>query len=252
MFNISVNDKKNIYRSKPVMNVDTVPKPLTYDYMPEGYPSKSVGTVTLMEEQEVAFSDKGGGRFVAISPVILDVKLGDNLTVVWDGVSYNVTVKAPGVGPHGALAFGNLGLIVGGDTEDYPFVYMMASSNAQWGTADTAATHTIKVMRQQETYTTMDANFIPKNLNVVFSGINSSIPTSCNVTYDELRGWIENGVPVFAIYKAKDNDGSVLGVTNILGSDINTDSLSVYYQDSFGEERFVYNSDGTFSEFQGT
>lgn len=48
MFNIFVNDKKNIYRSKPVMNVDTVgssgnasiPKPLTYDYMPEGYPKK--------------------------------------------------------------------------------------------------------------------------------------------------------------------------------------------------------------------
>ena len=46
MFNISVNDKKNIYRSKPVMNVDTtgssgsIPKPLTYDYMPEGYPKK--------------------------------------------------------------------------------------------------------------------------------------------------------------------------------------------------------------------
>ena len=41
MFNVSVNDKKNIYRSKPVMNVDTVPKPLTYDYMPEGYPNEA-------------------------------------------------------------------------------------------------------------------------------------------------------------------------------------------------------------------
>ena len=47
MFNVSVNDNKNIYRSKPVMNVDTtgssggsIPKPLTYDYMPEGYPKK--------------------------------------------------------------------------------------------------------------------------------------------------------------------------------------------------------------------
>lgn len=30
----------------------SVPKPLTYDYMPAGYPSKSVQTVTLMEEQE--------------------------------------------------------------------------------------------------------------------------------------------------------------------------------------------------------
>ena len=47
MFNVSVNDKKNIYRSKPVMNVDTVPKPLTYDYMPEGYPSKSEETTSI-------------------------------------------------------------------------------------------------------------------------------------------------------------------------------------------------------------
>ena len=38
----------------------SISKPLTYDYMPEGYPSKSVGTVTLMEEQEVAFSNMGG------------------------------------------------------------------------------------------------------------------------------------------------------------------------------------------------
>ena len=52
----------------------SVPKPLTFDYMPEGYPTKSVETVTLMEEQVVVFSDKDGGTFVATSPVILDVK----------------------------------------------------------------------------------------------------------------------------------------------------------------------------------
>ena len=39
----------------------SVPKPLTYDYMPEGYPTKTVQTTTLMEEQEVAFSTKGDG-----------------------------------------------------------------------------------------------------------------------------------------------------------------------------------------------
>ena len=108
MFNVSVNDKKNIYRSKPVMNVDTVPKPLTYDYMPEGYPSKSVGTVTLMEEQAVAFSERDG-LMVANFPVTLDIKPGDKLTVVWDGVSYNATVKTPEGAPPGTLAFGNLG-----------------------------------------------------------------------------------------------------------------------------------------------
>ena len=41
-------------------DVLSIPKPLTYDYMPEGYPSKSIDTVTLMEEQEVTFSNMGG------------------------------------------------------------------------------------------------------------------------------------------------------------------------------------------------
>ena len=40
----------------------SVPKPLTYDYMPEGYPSKSMQTTTLMEEQELAFASPGAAR----------------------------------------------------------------------------------------------------------------------------------------------------------------------------------------------
>lgn len=48
MFEVDVNGRKQRYRSKPTMNVDTtgssgnvsIPKPLTYDYMPEGYPKK--------------------------------------------------------------------------------------------------------------------------------------------------------------------------------------------------------------------
>lgn len=249
MFNVSVNDKKNIYRSKPVMNVDTVPKPLTYDYMPEGYPSKGVGTVTLMEEQEVTFYEKNG-LMGAVSPVVLDAKPGDKLTVVWDGVSYDAVVKTPEGAPSGVIAFGNLGLIGIGDTEDYPFVYDMFNSKANWVTADTAATHTIKVMLQQETITPMSTDFIPKNFNVAFSGgINSSIPDSCNVTYDELRSWIKNGVPVFAAYKVKQDDGSVFAVGNIVGFEINinTDSISVYYLSGSSEKYFKYNSNGTFS-----
>ena len=245
MFEVDVNGLTQQYRTKPTMNVD-ITKPLTYDYMPEGYPSKGIEYVTLMEEREVAFSERGG-LMGAVSPVILDVKSGDKLTVVWDGVSYDVTVKAPETGPHGALAFGNLGLTGLGDTEDYPFVYMMAGSNAQWGTEDAATSHTIKVMHQQLTITPMSTDFIPKNLNVVFSGINNSTPDSCNVTYNELRGWIENGIPVVAIYKDKDAGGSVLSVKNIVELEINTDSLSVYYQSGSSTRNFTYNSNGTFS-----
>ena len=48
----------------------SVPKPLTYDYMPEGYPTKAMGTVTVMEEQEVAFYDDKGslGRYGVPAP----------------------------------------------------------------------------------------------------------------------------------------------------------------------------------------
>lgn len=222
-------------------DVLSIPKPLTYDYMPEGYPSKSVRNVTLMEELEVAFADKGGGKFGATSPVILDVKSGDKLTVVWDGVSYNVTVKALEMGPSGALVFGNLGLTGLGDTEDYPFAYMMFGSNAQWGTEDTAASHTIKVMRQQIKYTPIDMNFISKNFNIVFIAETGSIPTSCNVTYDELRGWVENNIPILSIYRRIDSNYAEIITTIRLKSG----SLVLRTVNNV----FVYNSDGTFSEF---
>ena len=148
-------------------DVLSIPKPITYDYMPEGYPSKSVGTVTLMEEQEVAFADKVGGVFGATSPVILDVKSGDKLTVVWDGVSYNVTVKIPEGSPSGSLAFGNLGLIGGGDTEDYPFAYAMFNSKANWAAADTSPSHTISVKTVKEVITPMAEEFLRVIVNIV-------------------------------------------------------------------------------------
>ena len=88
---------------------------------------------------------------------------------------------------------------------------------------------------------------IPKNLNVVFSGINNSTPDSCNVTYDELRSWIKNGVPVFAAYKVKQDDGSVLSVGNIVAFMIRTNELTFYYETGASMAGFIYKSDGTFS-----
>ena len=182
----------------------------------------------------------------AQSPVKLElgvnpIKIGDKLTVVWDGVSYDVIVKKVTSSSKEYLAFGNLALADFGEPEDYPFFY----TDGLWIAADTSPSHTIKVMRQQVTITPMSTDFIPKNFNVVFSGgINSSIPDSCNVTYDELRGWIENGIPVFATYKYKQDDGSVSSVKNIINFEIGTDSLRVYYGSG---ANFKYNSDGTFS-----
>lgn len=168
MFEVNVNGRKQRYNSKPTMNADisgssaSIPKPLTYDYMPEGYPSKSVETVTLMEESEVSpFMDAGDGTMAVVSPVVLELADGDKLTVVWDGVSYD-TVVTMIRGQY--LVFGNLGLTGIGDVTDHPFVYLdLGNGSPVWGTADTAASHTIKVTSQKVTYQTMSESFVPQS-----------------------------------------------------------------------------------------
>ena len=153
-------------------DVLSIPKPLTYDYMPEGYPKKEE-YVTLMEEQEVAFSDMGSGDFAAISPVALEINKGDKLTVVWDGVSYDVVVK----GEVGGFWFGNQAISDPYfEATDEPFLYW--GSYSFWYSADTAASHTIKVMRQQVTYTPIDVNFIPNTIQRVGDDIIISSSTA--------------------------------------------------------------------------
>ena len=173
-------------------DVLSIQKPLTYDYMPEGYPSKSVELVTLMEEQEVAFTEVEG-IYGAESPVALAIETEDKLTVLWDGVSYDVVVQEIVVGPSTSavsLVFGNLGLM-GREATDYPFLYVgRGNSSHRWGTADTAASHTIKVMRQQATYTPIDADFIPNTIqrvgdDVIISSSTADSTKKFKITVDD-------------------------------------------------------------------
>ena len=85
-----------------------------------------------------------------------------------------------------------------------------------------------------------------KNLNVVFSGgSNNTMPDSCNVTYDELRGWIENGTPVFAVWNTEKYDDNAKMVEFFTKIVVGSSSLDFYYQDrSLGEQQFTYWSDG--------
>ena len=166
MFEVNVNGRKQRYHSKPTMGVDisgssaSIPKPLTYDSMPEGYPSKGVEAVTLMEEQEVAFADSGNDAMIANSPVDLDIKLGDELTVIWDGVSYDAIVTTV----QDVLVFGNLRMIGVSVTTNYPFLYVGPglTSSPMFAAADTATSHTIKVTATKMVYNTIDVNMLPK------------------------------------------------------------------------------------------
>ena len=88
-----------------------------------------------------------------------------------------------------------------------------------------------------------------KNLNVVvFSGgSNSGMPDSCNVTYDELRGWIENGIPVFVVWNANKYNTGEKVFEFFTGIEVGSSELFFYYQDyNLGKQKFMYKSDGSF------
>ena len=146
----------------------SVPKPLTYDYMPEGYPTKAMGTVTLMEEQELAFTSTSAvaGSVGVLTTSAFDIVEGQTYTVNWDGTEYEcvgfVFESTPG--------FGNLSILGLGDDTGEPFVCSYQYNESigveavvdQFFTLDTSATHTISVKGIDEVAIPMAEEFIPK------------------------------------------------------------------------------------------
>ena len=140
-----------------------VPKPLTYDYMPEGYPTKTTQTTTLMEEQELAFTD-AEGVYTALLTNPLEIVEGQTYAVKWDGTEYECVCSASS-----SPALGNLSIIgEGGDTGE-PFIY---ANNPQVGSAfaplDTSASHTISVKTAEEVITPMAKEFLPAATTVFY------------------------------------------------------------------------------------
>ena len=136
----------------------SIPKPLTYDYMPEGYPSKSVETVALMEEQEVTFANMSGA-YRATAPIKIDISDGQTYTVVWDGVGYSCIGHVAG----GSSYIGNPAAF-GAESTGEPFVYANMNLQSVWVSYDTSASHTICVITQDTVYEKIDENFLPKSV----------------------------------------------------------------------------------------
>ena len=161
-----------------------VPKPLTYDYMPKGYPSKIVQAETLMEEQELTFEVDEYVR-IATLPNPIEIIEGQTYTVNWDGTEYKCvgfTIDEDKCG------FGNLYLLKVGDDTGEPFSYTYNKTYTIGGfmTSDTSASHTISVKKIEETVTPMAEEFIPvipsdKMPTVPYLLINSSTTNSTKV-----------------------------------------------------------------------
>ena len=144
----------------------SVPKPLTFDYMPEGYPTKIVQTTTLMEEQQVAFASVGYGLYISSLATTFYIVEGQTYTVNWDGTEYECVGVSSG---ENAYVLGNLSIINAGDDTGEPFLYSYNKDAATGGfsTLDTSASHTISVKTTAETITPMAEEFIPSGVTAV-------------------------------------------------------------------------------------
>lgn len=164
----------------------SVPKPLTYDYMPEGYPSRMMQTATLMEEQELAFSLTEGVYLASLAGGFL-VAAGQTYTVKWDGAEYECVGAALG---EDMYVLGNLSIAASGADTGEPFLYVCtqigAEPTVQFATLDTSAIHTISVQRIVETVTPMAEEYLPENIATksdveatqkVLDGVFSSVAT---------------------------------------------------------------------------
>ena len=152
----------------PSSGGSSVPKPLTYDYMPEGYPTKSVQTTTLMEEQALAFTS-GVDAYSASLTNPLEIVNGQTYIVNWDGAEYECVCS---IFNDTILVLGNLSVMGAGDDTGEPFAYSKFPNNSSgFATLDTSASHTISVERIEKTVTPMAEEFIPatmKNTTTVF------------------------------------------------------------------------------------
>ena len=180
------NDKTTIAFSAgavapAVSNV--VPKPLTYDYMPEGYPKKAMGTVTVMEEQELAFAEKNNGIYEALSPNSFEIVEGKTYTVNWDGTEY----ECVGFTFNSAPMIGNLSIVGHVDDTGEPFMYAYNPNlpKGNFVTLDTSASHTISVKRTEETVTPMAEEFLPATAFITYDL--STNTYSSDFTNDELH-----------------------------------------------------------------
>ena len=186
----------------------SVPKPLAYDYMPEGYPSKAMGTMTLMEEQELAFKLNKGKYMSQLTPGFKVVE-GQTYAVNWDGTEY----ECVGVVSNSLPMLGNLSIMNMGDDTGEPFLYAYNKNLTlgMFATIDASASHTIGVKTTGEIVTPMAEEFLPASVGTAALIYYNSRDKSCSseLTYDELYERLLGGKQV-VLFMINDNEYSYL------------------------------------------
>ena len=164
------------------VEIPRAPKPLTYDYMPEGYPTKTMGTVTLMEEQELAFKVSPAGAYTsAISRHSPEIVVGQTYTVKWDGAEYECVGFKFDVN---TSVIGNPSILGKGDDTGEPFLYTynIRRGRGVFGTHDTSASHTISVKTTAEVITPMAEEFLPSGVTAAIDNAQTAADNAVKYT----------------------------------------------------------------------
>ena len=225
----------------------SVPKPLTFDYMPEGYPTKSVQTTMLMEEQQVAFT-LSDGLYMAPITNAFEIVEGQTYTVRWDGTEYECVGA---VFDSKSSVLGNLSIAGESSDTGEPFIYVYNTKQHTgfFATLDTAASHTISVKITEETVTPMAEEYLPENIATksdvestqkVLDGVFSSVAT---FTFDKQTSGRDTFVfNAYDYYKISDFNPSPSDVISFKGT---TESGDEYTGIFTGQNCVSYGS-GTF------
>ena len=222
-------------------DVLSIPKPLTYDYMPEGYPKKDGWSVEWDGNIDGKISAIGIDAYKFSDMVLTYEEFLSAMLVVYVGEEqYSKMVSE--LRPSQNQIADNVSMF----RAESISVVVVSEDNAgangiifpTKGLYTNGGAKPFKLIKQ--TITPMSTDFIPNNLNVVFTESSTDNSISCNVTYNQLRGWIGSGAPIFATHKSSEGTS----IENIIKYTIATNVLTFYYGES-ATDGFKYKSDGT-------
>ena len=143
----------------------SVPKPLTYDYMPEGYPKKEQSETVIVENQTISGFQENAefGVYVSGNSVVQEAisnKYPDDnpdVRILWDGTEYECQYIYAAKPVN--FAYGNTSLLGVGEDTGEPFLILMGQPLVISKT--TGDSHEIKVSAVTENITPMAEEFIP-------------------------------------------------------------------------------------------
>ena len=191
----------------------SVPKPLTYDYMPDGYPYKEQETIL---DGTFEFADGGGVYMHQIADEGFTIVDGKSYTIIWDVETYQCVAITVDNGP---VALGNLAIGSAGNDTGEPFVFM-DQGNGQKAivTTDTATTHTVRVYAN--TIHPLNGVYLPENVVKTIIVTDNGDGTA-SLFDDEIKSLFSQGYYIYFRMDITDKRIVILPLTSVTNDGAN-------------------------------